>query len=103
PADDSGDNRHHHADMAADAGADRESGVANGADRAAGRAGLRAVVRCGGAASVYSGICERGARGCAVSVLFVNVMLALTWAFLTGSLTSDTLVEGFIIGYLVLW
>jgi len=38
-----------------------------------------------------------------VSVLFVNVMLALTWAFLTGSLTSDTLVEGFIIGYLVLW
>lgn len=38
-----------------------------------------------------------------MSVLFVNVMLALTWGFLTGSLTSDTLVEGFIIGYLVLW
>lgn len=38
-----------------------------------------------------------------MSVLFVNLLLALIWMFLTGSLTADTLVEGFIIGYLVLW
>lgn len=38
-----------------------------------------------------------------MSLLFVNVMLALTWTFLTGSLTSDALLEGFVVGYLVLW
>lgn len=38
-----------------------------------------------------------------MNVLFVNVLLALVWTFLTGSLTPDTLVEGFVIGYLVLW
>lgn len=38
-----------------------------------------------------------------MSVLFVNLLLALIWMFLTGSLTADTLVEGFVIGYLVLW
>lgn len=38
-----------------------------------------------------------------MNVLFVNIMLALIWMFLTGSLTANTLVEGFIMGYLVLW
>jgi multicomponent Na+:H+ antiporter subunit E len=38
-----------------------------------------------------------------VNVLFINFLLALVWTFLTGSVTPDTLVEGFAIGYLVLW
>lgn len=38
-----------------------------------------------------------------MNVLFVNLMLALIWMFLTGSLTANTLIEGFIVGYLVLW
>lgn len=37
------------------------------------------------------------------ALLFVNLLLALVWMFLTGSLTANSLVEGFIIGYLVLW
>ncbi len=38
-----------------------------------------------------------------MNVLFVNLMLALIWMFLTGSLTANTLIEGFIVGYLALW
>lgn len=38
-----------------------------------------------------------------MNVLFINVMLALVWTFLTGSFTPNTLIEGFIVGYLVLW
>jgi len=38
-----------------------------------------------------------------MNVLFVNLLLALIWTFLTGSLTANTLLEGFVIGYLVLW
>ncbi len=38
-----------------------------------------------------------------MNVLFINVLLALVWTFLTGSFTPNTLIEGFIVGYLVLW
>jgi multicomponent Na+:H+ antiporter subunit E len=38
-----------------------------------------------------------------MNVLFINLLLALVWTFLTGSFLPATLVEGFIIGYVVLW
>lgn len=38
-----------------------------------------------------------------MNVLFINLLLALVWTFLTGSFTPNTLIEGFIVGYLVLW
>jgi multicomponent Na+:H+ antiporter subunit E len=38
-----------------------------------------------------------------MNVLFINVMLALVWTFLTGSFTPNSLIQGFIVGYLVLW
>lgn len=38
-----------------------------------------------------------------MNLLFINVMLALIWTSLTGSFTPNTLTQGFIVGYLVLW
>ncbi len=38
-----------------------------------------------------------------MNMLFINVMLALIWTFLTGSFNPNTLIQGFIVGYLVLW
>lgn len=38
-----------------------------------------------------------------MNVLLINVLLALVWMFLTGSFTPNTLVQGFIVGYVVLW
>lgn len=38
-----------------------------------------------------------------MNVLFINIQLALVWTFLTGSFNPNTLIQGFIIGYLVLW
>jgi multicomponent Na+:H+ antiporter subunit E len=38
-----------------------------------------------------------------MNVLFINLLLALIWAFLKGQITASTLIEGFIVGYLVLW
>jgi multicomponent Na+:H+ antiporter subunit E len=38
-----------------------------------------------------------------MNVLFINVLLALVWTFLTGSFTPNTLIEGFIAGYLIMW
>lgn len=38
-----------------------------------------------------------------MNVLFINLLLSLVWTFLTGSFTPNTLIEGFIVGYLVLW
>jgi len=38
-----------------------------------------------------------------VNVLFINLLLALVWTFLTGAATPNTLLEGFAVGYLVLW
>ncbi|RPJ19758.1 MAG: Na+/H+ antiporter subunit E [Planctomycetaceae bacterium] len=36
-------------------------------------------------------------------MLFINLLLALVWTFLTGAATPNTLLEGFAVGYLVLW
>lgn len=38
-----------------------------------------------------------------MNVLFINLLLALAWAFLKGQITASILVEGFIVGYMVLW
>lgn len=38
-----------------------------------------------------------------MNVLFINLLLAFIWTFLKGSFLPSTVVEGFIIGYAVLW
>lgn len=38
-----------------------------------------------------------------MNVLLINVLLALIWAFLKESITLETLFEGLVIGYLILW
>ncbi len=38
-----------------------------------------------------------------MNVFFINLLLAFIWAFLTGSFLFSTVIEGFIIGYAVLW
>jgi multicomponent Na+:H+ antiporter subunit E len=38
-----------------------------------------------------------------MNVLFINLLLALVWAFLIESFRPDTLFEGFVVGYAVLW
>jgi multicomponent Na+:H+ antiporter subunit E len=38
-----------------------------------------------------------------VNVLFINMLLAFVWMFLTASFLPSTLIEGFLIGYVVLW
>ena len=38
-----------------------------------------------------------------MTILLFNMLLALVWAFLTGSFSATTFAEGLLIGYLVLW
>ena len=35
--------------------------------------------------------------------LLLNILLALAWSFLTGDLDFPNLIEGFIVGYFILW
>ena len=38
-----------------------------------------------------------------MTVFLLNIILALTWALLTGHFTLSNFIAGFILGYLVLW
>src|SRR5690606_29454269 len=80
----------------------RRPGGDHDADRHRRTAGIRAGVAHGDAVARPDGIHQCGARGGELAMFLLNLLLALAWMALTGTIDALAFAEGFVLGYIAI-